>query len=389
MAEKASYKYLHMSLLNPHIENISPKDLHFDFRNPRIAEFMPTDKTPEKEIIKILWNVMGVEEIVLSIKASGFFTHEPLIAIKESGKNIVLEGNRRLAAVKCLLEPQIADFVGINKNTLSATKEITDSITTLPIIFVDDRKDAWKFIGFKHINGPAKWGSYAKAEYISQIKNEFHIPLEEIASQIGDTHRTVQKLYQGLQVIEQAEKLGVFDRRDIQANRLYFSHLYTGLTYEGYRDYIGIKGVPEDQEDPVPQDKKEELGEILTWIYGSKSKEIPALIQTQNPDIRRLEAVLGSREAIHALKDGVPLYQAYEISQPKDETFEQSLLDAKRALQKAQSYQSEGFDGKDEALLRQAASVAKIAEELYEVMETKYLSLKDQGKKKRLFDTGN
>lgn len=386
MVGKANYKYLHMSLLNPHIENISPTDLHFDFRNPRIAEFMPTGKTPENEIIKILWNVMGVEEIVLSIKASGFFTNEPLIAIKEGGRNVVLEGNRRLAAIKCLLEPQIADFVGINKNTLTATKQVIDSIQQLPVIFVDNRKDAWKFIGFKHINGPAKWGSYAKAEYISQIKNEFHIPLEEIAYQIGDTHRTVQKLYQGLQVIEQAEKLGVFDRGDIQANRLYFSHLYTGLTYEGYRDYIGIKGVPEDQEDPVPQEKKEQLGEMLTWIYGSKAKEIPALIQTQNPDIRRLEAVLGSREAIHALKDGVPLYQAYEISQPKDETFEQSLLDAKRALQKAQSYQSEGFDGKDEALLRHAASVAKIAEELYEVMEKKYLSLKDEGKKKRLFD---
>lgn len=387
MAKKASYKYLDMSLLNPHIDNIAPADLHFDFRNPRIAEFLPTNKTPEKEIIKILWNVMGVEEIVLSIKASGFFTHEPLIAINEGGRNIVLEGNRRLAAVKCLLEPQIADFVGINKNILSAKKDVIDSIQQLPVIFVNDRKDAWKFIGFKHINGPAKWGSYAKAEYISQIKNEFHIPLEEIASQIGDTHRTVQKLYQGLQVIEQAEKLGVFDRRDIQANRLYFSHLYTGLTYEGYKDYIGIKGVPEDQENPVPQDKKEELGEMLTWIYGSKSKEIPALIQTQNPDIRRLEAILGNREAIHALKDGVPLYQAYEISQPKDETFEQSLLDAKRALQKAQSYQSEGFDGKDEALLKQAASVAKMADELYEVMEKKYLSLKDEGKKKRLFDT--
>jgi predicted transcriptional regulator len=373
--------------VNTNINFINPISLTFDYQDARLREFNVSSRSSEKRIIKILWDVMGVEEIVLSIKASGFFTHEPLIAIKEGGKNIVLEGNRRLAAVKCILEPQIADFVGINKNTLTATKEVIDSIQQLPVIFVNDRKDAWKFIGFKHINGPAKWGSYAKAEYISQIKNEFHIPLEEIASQIGDTHRTVQKLYQGLQVIEQAEKLGVFDRRDIQANRLYFSHLYTGLTYEGYRNYIGINGVPEDQDDPVPQDKKEELGEMLTWIYGSKAKEIPALIQTQNPDIRRLEAVLGSREAIYALKDGVPLYQAYEISQPKDETFEQSLLDAKRALQKAQSYQSEGFNGKDESLLKQAASVAKIAEELYDVMEKKYLSLKDEGKKKRLFDT--
>lgn len=329
---------------------------------------------------------MGVEEIVLSIKASGFFTNEPLIAIVEDGRNIILEGNRRLAAVKCIIDPTIADFIGINKNTLSIPKTAKDTLNEIPVIFVDDRKDAWKFIGFKHINGPAKWGSYAKAQYVSQIKNEFDIPLEEIASQIGDTHKTVQKLYQGLQVIEQAEQLGVFDRTDIQANRLYFSHLYTGLTYEGFKDFIGITGVPEDQANPVPEDKKEELGELLTWIYGSKKSDMPAAVQSQNPDIRRLEAVLKDREAIVALRDGVPLYQAYEISQPKEETFEQSLLEAKRALQKAHSYQTEGFDGQDESLMKHAASIAKLADELYELMEKKYLALKETGKKKRLFD---
>lgn len=372
--------------MNQQIQNISPNSLHFDYRNPRIAEFLPTPNTPEKEIIKILWNVMGVEEIVLSIKASGFFTHEPLIAVQEGGKNIVIEGNRRLAAVKCILDPSIADFIGINKNLLAIPQEAKETLTELPVIFVEDRKDAWKFIGFKHINGPAKWGSYAKAQYISQIRNEFGIPLEEIASQIGDTHKTVQKLYQGLQVIEQAEKLGVFDRMDVQASRLYFSHLYTGLTYEGFKNYIGITGVPEDQPDPVPADKKEELGELLTWIYGSKKKEMLPAVQSQNPDIRRLEAVLKNNEALHALRDGVPLYVAYEVSQPKDETFEQSLLEAKRALQKAHSYQTEGFDGQDESLMRHATAIAKLADELYEVMEKKYRSLKDGVKKKRLFD---
>lgn len=372
--------------MNQQVQFESASDLHFDFRNPRVAEFLPTAETPEKEIIKILWNVMGVEEIVLSIRASGFFKNEPLIAIEENGKKVVLEGNRRLAAVKCILEPQIADFIGINKNTLAVSQEVKDTLAEIPVIFVDDRKDAWKFIGFKHINGPAKWGSYAKAQYISQIKNEFAIPLEEIASQIGDTHKTVQKLYQGLQVIEQAEMLGVFDRTDIQANRLYFSHLYTGLTYEGFKDYIGILGVPEDKTAPVPPDKKEELGELLTWIYGSKKKDKVAAVQSQNPDIRRLEAVLKNREAIHALRDGISLYQAYEISQPKEETFEQSLLEAKRALQKAHSYQTEGFDGKDESLMKQAASIAKLADELNDLMEAKYLAIKDAGKKKRLFD---
>lgn len=372
--------------MNQVITPVDPRDLSFDKQNPRIAEFSLGNDLTEQEIIKILWNVMGVEEIVLSIKASGFFEHEPVIAVKEAGQQVVIEGNRRLAAVKCLLDPQLADYIGINKNLLFVSDEIKGQLATVPVIFVNERKDAWKFIGFKHINGPAKWGSYAKAQYISLIKNEYHISLEEIASQIGDTHKTVQKLYQGLQVIEQAEHTGQFDRTDINAPRLYFSHLYTGLTYEGIKDFIGIKDVSEEVENPVPEGKLDNLGELLLWMFGSRKREQEPAIQSQNPDLRRLEAVVKNKEATYALRDGVPLIVAYEISQPKDETFEQSLLEAKRALQKAQAYQTEGFDGKDETMLRLAASVAEIADELYDSMEKKWKSLQENGgSKKRLF----
>jgi ParB-like chromosome segregation protein Spo0J len=371
------------------ISYIDPSELWFDHKNPRIAEFNVTQKTPEQEIIKILWDAMGVEEIVLSIKASGFFTHEPLIAVLEDGKKVVIEGNRRLAAVKCILNSGIADYIGINKNLLTVTNpEDLGTLNPLPVIIVDDRKEAWKFIGFKHINGAAKWGSYAKAQYISQIKNEFGISLEEIALQIGDTHRTVEKLYQGLQVIEQAEKLGKFDRTDISANRLFFSHLYTALAYDGYRSFLGIKDSSAQASDPVPVDKTENLEQLLLWIYGSRKAEQEPVIQTQNPDLRHLESVLKSKEATFALRDGLPLIQAFEISRPRAETFEQSLLEAKRALQKAQSYRSEAFDGKDEGLLRQAGTIADIADDLYQSMVKKWQSLQPNSEKSKRMSTG-
>jgi hypothetical protein len=373
--------------MNQTIIQVAPDQLFFDLQNPRIAEFN-LGTYSEEEIIGILWNVMGVEEIVLSIKASGFFEHEPLICVRESDKLIVIEGNRRLAAIKCIVNPSIADYItGINKNVLLGVS--SDTLTELqgiPVIVVDDRKDAWRFIGFKHINGPAKWGSYAKAQYISLIKNEYEVSLGTIASQIGDTHKTVQKLYQGLQVIEQAERSGKFDRADIKAPRLYFSHLYTGLSYDGIKEFIGIKDISEEASNPVPADKLDNLGELLLWFFGSEKQEVEPVIQSQNPDLRRIEAVIKSKESLFALRDGVPLAVAYDISQPKDETFEQSLLEAKRALQKAQSYQTEGFDGKDESLLIQAASVAKIAEELYQAMEQKWQSQQSDIPKKRLFD---
>jgi hypothetical protein len=365
------------------IEKVNPRNLFFDYKNPRISEFKVDKSTPENEIIRILWSSMGVEEIVLSIKASGFFEHEPLIGTIEDGEKIIIEGNRRLAAIKVILNPQILNGINYNANIFSIDPIIIDELRTIPVIFVKNRKDAWKYIGFKHINGPAKWGSYAKAQYISEIKNQYDVPLTQIAEQLGDTHKTVQKLYQGLQVIEQGENQKIFDRADIQDNRLYFSHLYTALTYEGIKTFLGIQDSVEDKVNPVPKEKLENLELFLHWLYGSRSKKIEKIIVSQNPDLRRLESAIQSKEGIYALKDGLPLIVAYEISQPKDKAFEQSLLEAKRALQKAQSLQTEGYDGNEE-MLKLSGTIANISEDLYKSMEVKYQTLIGGIERKRI-----
>ena len=47
--------------------------------------------------------MMDMRELVMSITASGFFLHEPLIVVQEGGKNVAIEGNRHIATVKPLL----------------------------------------------------------------------------------------------------------------------------------------------------------------------------------------------------------------------------------------------------------------------------------------------
>lgn len=346
-----------------------PDELHFDYKNPRVSEFDFNPKTPENEIMRVLWTVMGVEEIVLSIKASGFFPFEPLYGIEEDGKIIIIEGNRRLAAVKSILDPNLVNFAGVNKNALIVSDEIKKQLAELPVVVVPNRESAWKFIGFKHINGAQKWGSYAKAQYISEIHNEYNIPLAEIASQLGDTFNTVEKLYQGLQVINQAEKEGVFNRTDVSAGRLFFSHLYTGLQQSGFKSFLGIETVPMDLKSPISKDKLADLGDLLAWVFGSRSKGMQPVIKSQNPDLRQLDAVLKNPEARAALKQGAPLVSAFDITRPKAATFEEQLMTAKFSLQKAFSYLIEGYNGSNKDLLVQADTIANLADNLHDQME--------------------
>ena len=362
------------------IRMMTVSDLEFDLDNPRLVEFDLSPNATEDEVIQILWEAMDVKEVMMSIAASGFFPHEPLIIAEEKGKNVVIEGNRRLAAVKVLLNPEVA------KSYAQKVPPLTDgektALTELPAV-IGSREGAWRYLGFKHVNGPAKWSSYAKSQYIADVHRKFNIGLEDIARQIGDTHKTVQRLYRGLMVIEQAEQMKVFNREDCWYNHFSFSHLYTGITYPGISGFIGLRSETDEQPEPVPAEKEQELRELCLWLYGSKKEETRPVIQTQNPHLRHLDAVVANREALAALRDGYGLEIAFEASRPSSNVFEESLLAAKRNLEKARALLSTGYDGSEE-LLRAAGTVANLADDLYEEMERK----RNPGRKKRVAEGG-
>lgn len=345
-------------------ERIPVQKLHFDWNNARLSEFGIASKTKEAEILSLLWEVMDVQELVQSILASGYFEHEPLIVAEEGGKLVVIEGNRRLAAVKILLDPKLAKNVGYRiPNTLQTPKDL-DKLPAL----ISSRNDSWRYLGFKHINGPAKWSGHSKAKYIAQVHRKMKISLEEIAEQIGDRHNTVQRLYRGLMVIEQAEREQVYDREDRYRKRFEFSHLYTGLDYDGIGNFLSIKSKKMENSTPVPKGRIDRLGELCVWLYGSKKEKRKPVVETQNPDLRNLSEVLKNREALMVLRAGKTLSASLEETVPASTALESALLEARRALERARGYTSRGFEDSDD-ILRLAGTVADVADDMYREME--------------------
>ncbi len=193
--------------------------------------------------------------------------------------------------------------------------------------------------------------------------------LVDIAEQIGDRHNTVQRLYRGLMVIEQAEKLKVFDRENRYNTKFAFSHLYTGLDYDGITSFLKIKPEDEETDEPVPRSHKKQLGELLLWLYGDETT--PPVVESQNPHLRQLNEALekyGSHWA--ALRAGKDIDTAFQLSRPPEVVFEEALLSAKRELSTAQASITDGYLGSEE-LLRVAGSIAKMGDELYIAMEQK------------------
>lgn len=350
------------------VTRLPTKCLRLDRRNPRLVEFGVTGNTPEKEIVEILWDTMDVQELVQSIAASGYFEHEPLIVVEEGGKRVVIEGNRRLAAVRVLLDNHLADAV--NCRIRIADKSKRRALEHLPVL-ISDRASSWRYLGFKHVNGPAKWSSYAKAQYIAEVHRNYDIPLTKIAEQIGDRHKTVQRLYRGLMVVEQAENSKIFDREDRYRRRFAFSHLYTGLDYEGISRFLSLRPADSESPQPVPKKHLDLLKELLLWLYGSKKQDQRPLINSQNPDLRKLDSVLSNTESLAALRSGHSLDSALEFGRDAADILEEALLRAKRELTRASAHLTIGYK-KSKTLLRVAEEISDLADDIYRHMERRH-----------------
>ena len=337
---------------------LSLKQLKFDAHNPRYAPYHNLEKANDFSIIRHLALTADLKELIQSIATNGYISIEPLIVLKPENENegyIVLEGNRRLAALKLLSDPELAAKAGFT-NLPETTSSIKSTFEKVFVTQVLDRNDARALIGFKHINGPQRWDSFSKAKFAKDwyvSEKPFGLKLKNIADSLGDGHSTIKRLVFGIFVLEQAEKEKLFDVEDrFYDKRIFaFSHLYTSLSKNGFQQYLGIESAWKDdepKENPIPKDHLGNLKQSLIWLYGSRSETIEPVIKSQNPDLKNLNSVLTKQKAIKTLIARNDLLEAYEDVEASIDVFEKALIlahkSAETALTKISSYEANDGD---------------------------------------------
>lgn len=352
--------------------------LKLDRQNPRLVGI--SARTTEESIVAQLYRGEELGELLQSIAANGYLDIEPLIVLLDPAdqKFTVLEGNRRLAAIRLFREPVLVESIANSERLKIGMPEISpEALVTLAevsVYRVPDRDDARSFIGFKHINGAAKWESYAKAKFAAEWYKSGNVSLEAISEKIGDRHDTIKRMVAAIYVLEQAERQSIFSLSDRKITKFNFSHLYTALSRTTYMAYLGLETAwsrYDPQPDPVPTDKLDRLREVLVWIYGSKEDNKEPIIQSQNPDIKNLGEALASAEGLHILRAGGTLTEAHASTRPADETLSAALIRARSTLREAAN-SLRGYDGRDQSLLNIAEDVSETAQTIFDRMRKKY-----------------
>src|SRR3989344_2399439 len=149
------------------LQKVKIKDLVLDINNVRLE----TGHEAQDEIINDLFLNEDAISILESIHQNGYFPDEPPVVVKEKGKYVVLDGNRRIVSLKAMLSPSIAPSKYIHR----IEKLMTDSqpIEDISVHVATSRNEAMEYLAAKHTKTTRKaWSALRRAYfYYAQKEN--------------------------------------------------------------------------------------------------------------------------------------------------------------------------------------------------------------------------
>ena len=222
-----------------------------------------------------------LEVIGESLAENGFFPEEPLAAIPDKDKFIVVEGNRRLAALKLLLRPELRHLSKRKEFWDGLSKKMKYDLSKVWVTVHPNREELTTLLGYRHIASTIPWEPLPKARFIAELV-ERRGSFEEARSEIGEKKPTVRSNYIAYRALQQASRSHI-DVSNVEED---FSVFYRVLGNASLAKYIGLKKKDwsiRKFRNPIPNNKISKLAEIIGYVHGIPSEDLrPALPESRH-----------------------------------------------------------------------------------------------------------
>ena len=276
---------------------VSVTSLLLDPNNPRIPEL--GHKANQREIVAELVNNDTVYDLAKDIAAQGFFPTEVLICVEENSELIVVEGNRRLAALKLLLSPESAPQEWLTRFRALARKNSSPAVQQVKAVVAPSRSDAAPLIMNRHTQtGIKRWEPIQQARYVHSLRTA-GMTLDNLAATTGFTKGDLLAIFRTHTMYELANslKLDAKTTATVRDPRKFnTSTLERVIGSPRMRDFLGIKF---DNDGQVvgsvhPDDFKKAYKKVIQDIVDGEidtrklnnDKGVQAYISTQLGNVR-------------------------------------------------------------------------------------------------------
>jgi hypothetical protein len=351
----------------PKLKDVVPRrvdELLLDPENPR---FPPdVDTTDQRELLRHFDENYNLDELAESMLEEGFFAEEPLLTVPSGvdDTRIVVEGNRRLATLKLLLNEDSRTSVQRSEhwNAIAAGAR-RDDLEPVPTFEYDDRNELLEYLGFRHVTGVVPWTAEAKARYVVNLVRRGHT-FADVARAIGSRADAVRRQFIGWCALEQAKRAG----ESVGEAQRFFGVFYRALQSPGIRTYMGLpdqRDVTEQDTDPVQKGQEGRIAEVSSFLFGVPETDERAVVNDSR-QLTSLGRILENDEAARVLREERDFGLALEVAGGDRASIEGALTRARSALITARGHAFE-FVG-DPEIIDRAQGIERVLDTILETL---------------------
>ena len=327
----------HQAESGQNIEWLDIDALCFDPENPRLPEGINGADQPS--VLEWMLRQGDSIELIASIGATGYSIAEPLLVTedkKKTGQYTVVEGNRRLAALKLLNSPEIAPIK--QKSVLDAVSHASIIPSTVPVIIYHGREDAFAYLGYRHIAGIKAWGPLQKARYTRQLFDYYKKSglgeaesFNKIATVAATKAYAAKKSLTTLAIYERAKEAGYWEIKNISSASIDFSVLGTSLNHNSIVNFIGLKASTDYSLSGLQDSNVQEL---FQWLFASEVGDRSRVSESRQ--LSTLAKVVATPQALAAFRAGRTLQDSAIYTDEVDETFQKLITNAMSLVEQAE-----------------------------------------------------
>ena len=319
------------------LHQIGVGELKLDPENPRLPERLKG--APDREILNWMLTDATLADLMASIAENGFFGGEALIGIHDEadGKIIIVEGNRRLASVKVLHNPNLVD------SKIKTVRELADDTTKnnnlpafLPVYIVKDRDEVANYLGFRHVSGVKQWPVIAKARYLFVLYSNRVWSADiyrQLAKEIGSKSVYVRRLIIGFQLFQRIQEHNFYDLDYLTEENFDLSPINDAATKHGaISAYMGVKL---DSERALDSLIERNFRNVFRWLYERDKDGETKIGESRNLPV--LNKILSTEEAKFAfVEENYSLEDAAALTALADDNIRWHLQNARASMIEAQ-----------------------------------------------------
>jgi hypothetical protein len=234
-----------------------------------------------------------LSELKKSILTNGYVPMERIIVTPYKfapSKYLVIEGNRRVAALKSLIKENKDGVSELSESDIASFQKIPCAILNVPQKLMQHAERV--IMGIRHIAGPREWGAYQQAQLILELHDEEQSDFQKIGEHLGISTVEAARRYRAMKALKCMEQDELYAER---AKPDFYRLFHEFVALPDVRVRFGWDSASESFSD---NEKSREFYELIA----TEDSDQEAKLKTYS-DVRKLKLIIGNKNAESALID--------------------------------------------------------------------------------------